>query len=530
MLIYLRNGRKNNDSGWLRKEEASVRKKTVVEGKQRVHLDSKEKDLLAKIHSYIEDVKEHHKTPSKKFSPIADLAYAFGVSTRSVRNSKANDYKVNGTNERKQRSDAGRTLFNSVAKRDQTWTPEMYHSKKQRILAHDRRDGLTNKEIKAGFAMLSEAERQLCEAGSQQMKEMLMNADKLVGDALGMTNGGASSETIACLVAGGRNRVQPASANTIAKYLKNSYGAKCTSKTVPTMSEDTNTVIIEPTSSKLYYSPDPKEQKTNTMTTGLHRIKILQQGVDAPVHATSAICKDSQTSRPRATLTSEIIKTINPTVIDNLVGEVVHIKFESGRKNTVFFASSTSTCPLLKHLYNCFEESRHKLEILVKGIPNSLWISDTLAGGNYIPMGVSFRSGTQGSNKKLPFLWAECSNNRLICISRIYAKLLGIEAAIIKKYCPETYKTNHDTYRGGEDCMFPPIHEQHAGQTTSELFHFYLNQVALRVLYNETDKTEEQLHRCAMHTDDGDVSTDQPLTFLSFGGEEGSGGEVSGSH
>jgi len=129
MLIYLRNGRKNNDSGWLRKEEASVRKKTIVEGKQRVHLDSIEKDLLAKIHTCIEDVKEH-KTPSKKFSPIADLAYAFGVSTRTVRNSKTNDYEANGTNKRKQRSDAGRTLFNGVAKREQIWTPQIYHSKK----------------------------------------------------------------------------------------------------------------------------------------------------------------------------------------------------------------------------------------------------------------------------------------------------------------------------------------------------------------------------------------------------------------
>lgn len=35
---------------------------------------------------------------------------------------------------------------------------------------------------------------------------------------------------------------------------------------------------------------------------------------------------------------------------------------------------------------------------------------------------------------------------------------------------------------------------------------------------------------CIQMMDDGDVSTDQPLTFLPFGGKEGSGGgEVSGS-
>lgn len=168
------------------------------------------------------------------------------------------------------------------------------------------------------------------------------------------------------------------------------------------------------------------------MTQGLHRIKILLDEVDAPVHTTSTISKDNQTNRPRATLTNKIIKRIKPTIIDDSVGEVVHIKFKSGRKNTVFFASSTSTCSLLKQLYKCFEESRNKLEILVKGIPKGMWTPDTLAGSNYVPIGVSFRSGTQGNNKRLPFLRAECSNKRLVCISRIYSKLLGIEAAIIK--------------------------------------------------------------------------------------------------
>ena len=49
------------------------------------------------------------------------------------------------------------------------------------------------------------------------------------------------------------------------------------------------------------------------------------------------------------------------------------------------------------------------------------------------------------------------------------------------------------------------------------------------MLNNEPSKEEEQLHRLALHTDNGNVNTDQPLTFLLFGGENGLRGKVSGS-
>jgi hypothetical protein len=40
MLTYLHEGREN-DSGWLRKEEAVTNKEVVKEGKSRVHLNEK---------------------------------------------------------------------------------------------------------------------------------------------------------------------------------------------------------------------------------------------------------------------------------------------------------------------------------------------------------------------------------------------------------------------------------------------------------------------------------------------------------
>jgi hypothetical protein len=80
---------------------------------------------------------------------------------------------------------------------------------------------------------------------------------------------------------------------------------------------------------------------------------------------------------------------------------------------------------LLKQLYQCFEESRSELEILLQNIPDYQWILDTLAGSKYIPIGVAFRSRIQGSRKNLPFLNNQYKYKLLRDICKIYAKLLG---------------------------------------------------------------------------------------------------------
>jgi hypothetical protein len=278
---------------------------------------------------------------------------------------------------------------------------------------------------------------------------------------------------------------------------------------------------------EMFYNPDPRSQIDNVETKA--KIKVGEEWMEAPVHPITTKSKDRESSRPRANLTGEIMKKIKPPIVDNSKGDVVHIKFKSGRENTAFFASSTSKCHLLKKLYKSFEESKKDLEVLLQEIPVDVWKLDTLGGSKYFSLGASLRSGTQGSRKDLPFLRKECQYKLLMDISKIYAKLLGIEAAIIDKYCPKIYKRNHETYRDGEDCIFPSPQDQHASQTTSELFHFCLHQVALRILKNESNKKDEQMYRLALHTDDGDVSTDQPLTFLSFGGKDGLGGNVAGS-
>jgi hypothetical protein len=71
------------------------------------------------------------KNPSRNFSPTADLAYAFGVKENVVRTCVMNELKNNGSNKRKQRTDAGKMLFNSNKKLDKLWMSKQYYTKLQ---------------------------------------------------------------------------------------------------------------------------------------------------------------------------------------------------------------------------------------------------------------------------------------------------------------------------------------------------------------------------------------------------------------
>jgi hypothetical protein len=93
------------------------------------------------------------KKPSRRFSPTAGLAYAFGVKETVVRTCDIKEESNNGSTKRKRRSDAGLTLFNSHQRREQVWTEKMYYAKKQRVM--NRGEGLTQEEIDTGFAQLA---------------------------------------------------------------------------------------------------------------------------------------------------------------------------------------------------------------------------------------------------------------------------------------------------------------------------------------------------------------------------------------
>jgi hypothetical protein len=151
ILTYLREGREK-EFGWLRKEDADASKKTIMSVKERVHLDSSEKDLLVKIRNCTQQYSTF-KDPSSKFSPTKDLAHAFGVSVDMVKRCITNQYNNNGSNKRKQRSDAEQSLVTSNKRQTQVWTAKHYFKKQQRILVGGEQ--LTTAELNIKFNTLT---------------------------------------------------------------------------------------------------------------------------------------------------------------------------------------------------------------------------------------------------------------------------------------------------------------------------------------------------------------------------------------
>lgn len=156
-----------------------------------------------------------------------------------------------------------------------------------------------------------------------------------------------------------------------------------------------------------------------------------------------------------------------------------------------------------------------------------MWIVDTLGGGKYLPGGVCFRNETKRSNPKLPFLRSECCHNVVKRLFEIYGQIIGLEALVIEKYCHDEYMENLQTYGDAHDCIFPSPESQREAQSLSEGLHWSLHQVALRIMGRELNEESERLQRIAWHFDQGDVETNQLLTFMPMGGNHGKGGRVS---
>lgn len=149
VLRYLKHGKKHKSSGWLRKDEALARGGIPYEEGKRKHLDPTERDLLYQLRLCTASL-TGCKQSSRSFCPTKDLAHAFGVGVTVVKECLTKKESNNDSTKRKQRSDAGETIFNSDAKREKVWTAEFYHAKRQRI--HFRGEALTAQEIAADFA------------------------------------------------------------------------------------------------------------------------------------------------------------------------------------------------------------------------------------------------------------------------------------------------------------------------------------------------------------------------------------------
>jgi hypothetical protein len=137
------------------------------------------------------------------FTPHADLAYAYGVSVRKVRDS------VNCSEKRKVRNDVVRSIFNSPEMRERTYTPYNHFKKLQRKNNH----GVTirDKELKEAYDKLDELKLHEMKLGAEAEKIIAANIVSEIKTALQKTNGCISWERLASFIAGGEDKVQPVS-------------------------------------------------------------------------------------------------------------------------------------------------------------------------------------------------------------------------------------------------------------------------------------------------------------------------------
>ena len=130
LLVVLREGHNNKTKGWLRKEEGEYDKyqkdnksKGVKKGQMKKQLSTLEHNKLVLIMMELERIKAVIGGEwDRKDHPRNDLAYAYGVSHRSVRDCVKNQLKKPSGSNRKQRSDKGHTIINNQAMRDRLYT------------------------------------------------------------------------------------------------------------------------------------------------------------------------------------------------------------------------------------------------------------------------------------------------------------------------------------------------------------------------------------------------------------------------
>ena len=118
---------------------------------------------------------------------------------------------------RKKRCDEGASIFNSQLKRDTFYTPYNYYKKWQR--KDKPGEVLCDKTLRESFNKLAPAELHKCQLGTQNLQLVAANIVGEIKKVLQKTNGSISWERMAAHIAGGADKVQPISKNTLANYV-----------------------------------------------------------------------------------------------------------------------------------------------------------------------------------------------------------------------------------------------------------------------------------------------------------------------
>ncbi len=156
------------------------------------------------------------------FSPVAHLAHAYGVSTRKVRDCVTLHLRNNCQSARKQRSDAGKTLFNSAQKRANVITPFNHFKKLQR--KNHPGELISDAALKTAYNVLDATKKHEMKLGAETERSIAANIVSEVEKALSKTNGSISWERLASYIAGGEGNVQPVSREALRRYVTATEG------------------------------------------------------------------------------------------------------------------------------------------------------------------------------------------------------------------------------------------------------------------------------------------------------------------
>ena len=129
-----------------------------------------------------------------------DLAHAYGISKSKVKQSVANFYNNNFSVQRQIRRDAGLTIFNSDAKRQQNFTAYYWYKKAQR---KRHRETICEADLKVGFAQLTPDQLHQCKLGASTLRNIVVGIKGEIERVMQHTNGVISWERLAQFIAGG---------------------------------------------------------------------------------------------------------------------------------------------------------------------------------------------------------------------------------------------------------------------------------------------------------------------------------------
>ena len=210
VLTHLKEGKENKEPGWMRRE---VKEAMQLPSTPIGQLKSPEKRLLSRIKDTSSAL-----TPSKMkgFNTTSDHAYAWNKSRSGIHRVDAQNLAdATLTASRKQRTDAGKSVFTCELKRKQVFTRLDYY--KRWIRHNNPGEPYNDSDLRAAFELLSEEEKVPYGHAAVSLQMKAANAPDDIGELLRTTNGSISWSLLSEKLRG--DGVMVANANTIRSYV-----------------------------------------------------------------------------------------------------------------------------------------------------------------------------------------------------------------------------------------------------------------------------------------------------------------------